>query len=434
MQLLLLDLDSRLTHESTACFHEMHLPLVFAIETRCSRTRARVGELRFRDTRPQARSGQWLPDAVQTPAFMPVGTAASLKGLLPDQVHATGCRLMLCNTYHLAVRPGVDTVRLAGGVHNFMRWPHALLTDSGGFQMVSLSKLMQVTEEGTTFSSPYSADPNDVLSLSPEESIRVQQALGSNIMMQLDDVLPATLQDEKRFREAAQRSVRWLDRCIQANKSRQHLQSLFPIVQGGLDPDMRRENLRQVVERETTGYAIGGLSGGEEKTKFVEIVSVCTEHLPQNKPRYLMGVGFPVDLLLCSAMGCDMFDCVYPSRTARFGTALVGLGQLLSVRKTDYATDPSVLDPDCDCPTCSSQYSRAYLHHLFRSGETLACHLLTVHNIRFQMRFMALIKQSIREDNFVAFMRKTLDSHYTSPEKYPDFVNKCLSILNIRFD
>lgn len=401
--------------------------LSFSVESVCSRTRARCGLIRFRDT---SHADKELPDAVETPVFMPVGTSASLKGLLPEQLEATGCRLMLSNTYHLALRPGVRTIQKAGGVQNFMRWPHALLTDSGGFQMVSLSKLMNVTEEGVTFESPYSQ--NEVLHLPPEQSIRVQQVLKSNIMMQLDDVVSATANDEVRFREAADRSIRWLDRCMTEHGLQEQVQSLFPIIQGGLNADLRKESQRQIVQRDTSGIAIGGLSGGEEKEKFIEMVAVSTDGLPEGKPRYLMGVGFAMDLILCSALGCDMFDCVYPSRTARFGTALIGWGRLLKLKNACNATDVRVLDPECDCSTCSHMYSRAYIHTLLRAGSPVACHLLTVHNMRFQMRFMSLIRQSIRDDSFVPFIQKTLDFHFSSPDKYPPFVNKFLQILNLK--
>ena len=407
----------------------MTRPLNFRIDATCSRTFGRAGRLLFRDSSHPDR----LLDPVLTPVFMPVGTCATLKGLLPEQVAATGCRLMLSNTYHLAVRPGIRIIEKAGGVQNFMRWPHALLTDSGGFQMVSLSKLMRVTEEEVTFVSPFSADEQDVLHLPPEESVRIQQALRSNIIMQLDDVVPATLGDEERFREAADRSIRWLDRCIEANKCKEHVQSLFPIIQGGLSPELRKQSQQQIVQRDTIGIAIGGLSGGEEKTQFVEIVSVSTQGLPEQKPRYLMGVGFAIDLLMCTALGCDMFDCVYPSRTARFGTALVGLGQLLKLKNVSFASDTGVLDPDCDCSTCAQKFSRAYMHTLFREGNTVACHLLTIHNIRFQMRFMSAIRTSIEKDEFVPFIMKTLDFHYTCPANYPPFVQKFLQILDIRF-
>ena len=403
-------------------------PLTFVIQATCSRTRARVGVIKFKDTRPN-REDEWLSCSVETPVFMPVGTAGTMKGLLPDQVESTGCRLMLSNTYHLAARPGIDVIEKAGGLHQYMKWPHALLTDSGGFQMVSLSSLMDLSEEGVNFESPY--EPGKMLNLPPEESIRVQQGLGSNIMMQLDDVVSATANDDARYEEAMNRSIRWLDRCLKQNEEKKHLQALFPIIQGGLNENLRKQSVDEIVARNTFGIAIGGLSGGEAKETFVDIVSVSTKDLPTDKPRYLMGVGFAVDLLLCSALGCDMFDCVYPTRTARFGTALIGYGKLLNFRNTSLKHDTSLLDDECDCTTCSNGYSRAYIQSLFQDKNDVGCHLLTVHNIRFQMRFMASIRESIRKGKFVEHIYQVLDYHFETREKYPLFVRKALEVLKI---
>ena len=405
-------------------------PLSFIVEATCSRTRARAGLLKFKNTRRTTSDDpEWLPCTVETPVFMPVGTAGTMKGLTPDQVESTGCRLMLSNTYHLAARPGIDVIEKAGGLHKYMKWSHGLLTDSGGFQMVSLSSLMDISEEGVNFESPY--EEGKLLNLPPEESIRVQQGLGSNIMMQLDDVVSATANDDKRYEEAMNRSIRWLDRCLESNKNLKEVQALFPIIQGGLNRSLRKQSVEQVVARDTFGIAIGGLSGGEAKEEFVDIVSVSTEDLPANKPRYLMGVGFAVDLLLCTALGCDMFDCVYPTRTARFGTALVGYGKLLSFRNTNLKHDPAVLDAECDCTTCTSGYSRAYIQMLFQEKNDVGCHLLTVHNIRFQMRFMTAIRESIKSGTFVDHIYKVLDFHFDSRDKYPTFVTKSLQILRI---
>jgi queuine tRNA-ribosyltransferase len=336
---------------------------------------------------------------------------------------------MLSNTYHLAARPGIDVIERAGGLSNYMKWPHGLLTDSGGFQMVSLSSLVEISEEGVNFASPY--EEEKILNLPPEESIRVQQGLGSNIMMQLDDVVSATANDDKRYEEAMNRSIRWLDRCLESNKHLREVQALFPIIQGGLNRDLRKQSVQQVVARDTFGIAIGGLSGGEAKEQFVETVAISTEDLPSNKPRYLMGVGFAVDLLLCAALGCDMFDCVYPTRTARFGTALIGYGKLISFKKADMKHDSSVVDPNCDCSTCSAGYSRAYIHMLFQEKNDVGCHLLSVHNIRFQMRFMSGIRETIKNRTFVDHMYKVLDFHFGTKEKYPLFVTKTLDILKI---
>lgn len=417
------------------------VPLTFVVQATCSRTRARVGILRLKRTNSYSNNNNdatptkdnngedFLPCDIETPIFMPVGTSGTMKGLTPDQVESTGCRLMLSNTYHLASRPGTPVIQKAGGLHSFMKWPHGLLTDSGGFQMVSLSSLMEVSEEGVNFESPY--EKGIMLNLPPEESIRVQQTLGSNIMMQLDDVVSATANDDVRYEEAMNRSVRWLDRCLKENESKKHLQSLFPIIQGGLSERLRRESVKQIVDRDTFGIAIGGLSGGEAKEKFVEMVSISTEDLPPNKPRYLMGVGFAVDLLLCSALGCDMFDCVYPTRTARFGTALIGEGTLLNFRNTSLRLDKNLIEHECNCSTCKGGYSRSYIQMLFQERNPIGCHLLTVHNISFQMRFMQRIRDSIREGRFVPHMYQVLDHHFGSKDKYPLFVKRTLDILGI---
>lgn len=402
--------------------------LTFTVHATCRKTRARVGSIVFKKT--YAEEHEYLPCPVNTPVFMPVGTNGVMKALSPEQVESTGCRLMLSNTYHLALRPGADTVARAGGLHKFMRWPHAVLTDSGGFQMVSLSKLMNITEEMATFASPYNTD--EMLELPPEESINIQNKLGSNIMMQLDDVISATAEDPTRFEEAMERSVRWLDRCNTANRNKSS-QSLFPIIQGGLDQGLRDRSVKQIVSRDTIGIAIGGLSGGEAKVSFIRMVHTSTKNLPHNKPRYLMGVGFAVDMMLCVALGCDMFDCVYPTRTARFGSALINYGSIIHLRDSSFATDTGPLDKNCDCSTCKNNYSRAYLHQLVRVTHPIACQLLSVHNIRFQMRFMNQIRESITAGTFVDLMKTVLDSNYGSFSQYPDFVLEALDILQIEF-
>lgn len=288
-----------------AGFRTIHLmsfswPLAFEQHAKCSKTRARAATL----TLPHAK--------VKTPVFMPVGTQAVMKGLQPHQME--NCNLILNNTYHLALNPGKDLMEYYGGSHKFMRWNKALLTDSGGFQMVSLSKLCTVTEEGVEFLSHIDSSP---VFLSPEESINIQQAIGSDIMMQLDDVV-SSVTTGPRVKEAMDRSIRWLDRCIAHIKSApsRHPQNLFAIVQGGLDPALRLECCAEMSQRECPGYAIGGLSGGESKDTFWKIVKLCVENLPKNKPIYCMGVGYAEDLVVCVALGVDMFDCVFPTRTA----------------------------------------------------------------------------------------------------------------------
>ncbi|XP_013880519.1 queuine tRNA-ribosyltransferase catalytic subunit 1 isoform X1 [Austrofundulus limnaeus] len=339
-------------------------PLTLKIIAECPVTKARACDL-------------ILPHStVSTPVFMPVGTQGTVKGITADQLGSLGCEICLGNTYHLGMRPGPDLIERANGLHSFMNWKRSILTDSGGFQMVSLVELSEVTEEGVKFQSPY--DGKEIL-LSPEKSISIQNSLGSDIMMQLDDVVSSTVKGP-RVEEAMHRSIRWLDRCIAANKNPEK-QNLFAIIQGGLDAELRKACLNEMTQRDVPGFAIGGLSGGEEKDDFWKMVTLSTNHLPREKPRYLMGVGYSVDLVVCVALGCDMFDCVFPTRTARLGSALVPWGSL-QMKHKQYAKDFQPIDPDCQCPTCK-RHSRAYLHALFKS-DTAAMHHITIHNIVYQ--------------------------------------------------
>ncbi|KAK2145430.1 hypothetical protein LSH36_682g01071 [Paralvinella palmiformis] len=302
---------------------------------------------------------------VDAPVFMPVGTQGTLKGLLPEQLEELNCQIILGNTYHLGNRPGPDLLEKVGGLHKFMGWKKSLLTDSGGFQMVSLLDLAEITEEGVKFQAPHD---KSVMMLTPEKSIHIQNAIGADIMMQLDDVVASTTTGP-RVEEAMYRTIRWLDRGLKANKNAT-TQNLFPIVQGGLDPDLRRKCAQELIKRDVAGFAIGGLSGGEEKKLFCKMVSISTDILPRDKPRYLMGVGFAVDLVVCVALGCDMFDCVFPTRTARFGSALVPTGQL-QLKKDKYKKDFRPIDDSCSCSTCQ-RYTRAYLHTVV-TREPVAC-------------------------------------------------------------
>ena len=389
----------------------------------------------------------YLPHgAVRTPVFMPVGTKGTIKGLSSAQIvqePALNCEIILGNTYHLALQPGTPIVQAMGGLHEFMNWPNNLLTDSGGFQMVSLLKLAEITEKGVRFQNPYSLqsnpnegstnsvsaqpdgeDPNFMM-LTPEQSIQCQNEIGADIIMQLDDVVSSVNPDEARFREATERSVRWLDRCIAAHR-RKNEQNLFAIIQGGLDVSpggMREYCIREMVKRNLPGYAIGGLAGGEDKNKFWRVVAHNAQRLPANKPRYLMGVGYPVDLVVCVALGIDMFDCVYPTRTARFGVALTKVGTI-RLKLAQFATDmqsvggseqdtSKQMKAACPCSTCQN-YTRSALHSMFKESNALAAQLLTVHNIAYQMQLMRTMREAIMQgrDSHCAFIRTFLKEQF----------------------
>ncbi|XP_033220822.1 queuine tRNA-ribosyltransferase catalytic subunit isoform X2 [Belonocnema kinseyi] len=363
-----------------------------------------------------------IHNRVDTPVFMPVGTQGTLKGLLPQQLEELNCQIILGNTYHLGTRPGPEILKKAGGLHKFMGWNRALLTDSGGFQMVSLLQLAKITEEGVKFKSPY--DGSECM-LTPEHSIEIQNAIGADIIMQLDDVV-STLTTGPRVEEAMNRTTRWLDRCLSAHQ-RPDEQSIFPIVQGGLDPKLRSESAHQLIKRKVNGYAIGGLSGGESKEEFWKMVYLTTNILPKDKPRYLMGVGFASDLVVCCALGVDMFDCVFPTRTARFGCALVRTGQL-NLKQGQYKNDKRPIDESCECSTCK-EYTRAYLHQIV-TAETVACHLLTVHNIAFQMRLMRDIRDSIKAQKFPEFVKDFMSTLYPTKD-YPTWIVDAMKAVDI---
>uniref|UniRef100_A0A8C4TH67 Queuine tRNA-ribosyltransferase catalytic subunit 1 n=1 Tax=Erpetoichthys calabaricus TaxID=27687 RepID=A0A8C4TH67_ERPCA len=388
--------------------------LVLRVVAECPVSKARACELS-------------LPHGpVHTPVFMPVGTQGTLKGITVDQLEALGCEICLGNTYHLGMRPGPELIKKANGLHGFMNWKRNLLTDSGGFQMVSLIELSEVTEEGVKFRSPY--DGKEIL-LTPEESINIQNALGSDIMMQLDDVVSSTISGP-RVEEAMHRSIRWLDRCIKANKNPER-QNLFAIIQGGLNPELRKKCLEEMTKRDVPGFAIGGLSGGEEKDHFWKMVTLSTDDLPRDKPRYLMGVGYATDLVVCVALGCDMFDCVFPTRTARFGTALVPWGSL-QLRHKQFAKDFQPIDPNCECATCK-RYSRAFIHAIFKTN-TAAMHHITIHNIAYQLTLMRLVRQSIVEKRFPDFVRSFMSRMYSGKGGYPEWAVEALASVNIALE
>ncbi|KAI1497706.1 Queuine tRNA-ribosyltransferase [Biscogniauxia marginata] len=392
--------------------------LTFELVARCSTTRARASIL----TLPHG--------PVQLPLFMPVATQASLKGLTPEQLEETGCRLCLNNTYHLGLRPGQEVLNAIGGAHKLQGWDHNILTDSGGFQMVSLLKLANVTEEGVRFMSPHDGTP---MLLTPEHSIALQNTIGSDIIMQLDDVLVTTSPDHVRMREAMERSVRWLDRCIAAHK-KPTTQNLFCIIQGGLDTAMRRECTKEMVARDTPGIAIGGLSGGEAKSDFCRVVLTCTELLPELKPRYVMGIGYPEDLVVSVALGADMFDCVWPTRTARFGNAITKHG-VLNIRNSKYANDFGPIEEGCGCICCRTGegaigITRAFVHHN-TSKETVAAHLLSIHNVWYQLELMREVRAAIIADEYPAFLRRFFANLYPDKANYPEWAVEALRSVDI---
>lgn len=359
---------------------------------------------------------------VATPVFMPVGTKGSVKGVSVEEITSDlslNNEIILANTYHLALQPTTPLVEKMGGLHKFMGWSRNILTDSGGFQMVSLLKLAEITEEGVTFESPYD---NKRLLLRPEDSIQHQNEIGSDIIMALDDVVSSVTVDDTRFREATYRTLRWLDRCFAAHKY-PDTQALFPIVQGGLDTNiggLREQCLAGFRNRSSqiSGYAIGGLAGGESKEQFWKVVDQCCRALPDNKPRYLMGVGYPLDLVVCTALGIDMYDCVYPTRTARFGVALVPgpAPGTLRLKNHECATDTRVVQEGCGCQACSGGMSRARLHSLLKSGNSLAAQLLTQHNIAYMMALVRNMRQAILENRFPAFARDFVKDQYPGEE------------------
>lgn len=361
---------------------------------------------------------------VDGPVFMPVGTQGTMKGLTSEQLEDMNCQILLGNTYHLGLRPGEELLKDVGGLHNFMSWKRNILTDSGGFQMVSLLQLAKITEEGVLFQSP--RDGSEML-LTPEKSIELQNAIGADIIMQLDDVVH-TLTTGPRVEEAMLRSIRWLDRCISAH-GRKSEQNLFPIIQGGLDLSLRQRCIEEMVKRDMPGYAVGGLSGGEDKSQFWPLVKFCAERLPENKPIYCMGVGYATDLIVCVALGIDMFDCVYPTRTARFGNALVRSGSL-SLKQKKYERDFTPIDPDCKCLTCQ-KYTRAYIHSLI-ARDTVGCHLITIHNINYQLSLMREIRDSIIRDEFPSFVQRFLrDMFGDDKANYPEWMIKAFESVKI---
>ncbi|WP_303104457.1 tRNA guanosine(34) transglycosylase Tgt [uncultured Mitsuokella sp.] len=339
-----------------------------------------------------------------TPIFMPVGTQASVKGVSPDELKDLGAGIILSNTYHLFLRPGMDLVREAGGLHKFMHWDRAILTDSGGFQVFSLGDLRKITEEGVTFRSHIDGSKKF---LSPEVSMDVQMALGSDIVMAFDECVPYPA-DFQYAKQSTERTLRWLKRCKQAMTAPN--QGLFGIVQGGMHKELREWSARETVALDLPGYAVGGLSVGEPKELMYEMLEYSTSLLPENKPRYLMGVGTPDCLVEGVQRGIDMFDCVYPTRVARNGMAMTWTGRLV-MKNAQFTHDHHVLEEGCGCYACRNGYTRAYIRHLVRAGEIFGLRLLSLHNLWFLQEFMRRMRQAILEDRFGAFCEEFF-AHY----------------------
>jgi len=350
----------------------------------------------------QARRGriEFSRGTIETPVFMPVGTYGTVKALTPDNLLAANAQIILGNTFHLMLRPGTDVITAHGDLHDFMQWQKPILTDSGGFQVYSLGKLRELTEAGVTFRSPINGDK---VFLSPERSMEVQRALGADIVMQFDECTPYPASFSQ-AQISMELSLRWAVRCKAAHAD--NPAALFGIVQGGMYPNLRLESLAGLTEIGFDGYALGGLSVGEPKAEMLHILEAVTPHLPSAKPRYLMGVGKPEDIMAAVIQGIDMFDCVMPTRNARNGHLFTSKG-VVRIRNSCHKNDLSPLDPDCACYTCQN-FSRAYLHHLDRCKEILGAHLNTIHNTTFYQQLMENLRQSIEQGKLMSFVEGQL--------------------------
>ena len=333
---------------------------------------------------------------IDTPVFMPVGTAATVKAMIPEGVAATGARILLGNTYHLMLRPGAERIAALGGLHRFMNWPHAILTDSGGFQVMSLAALRKIDEEGVAFRSHLDGSRH---LLTPERSVEIQRLLGADVTMAFDECTPFPA-ERAQVEASMELSMRWAARSRAAFAVRPG-HGIFGIVQGGVHPDLRQRSAARLVEIGFDGYAIGGLAIGEGQATTFAMVEATVPHLPPDRPRYLMGVGKPTDIVGAVKRGVDMFDCVLPTRSGRTAQVFTRAGAL-NLRNARHADDPGPLDPLCRCPACTG-FSRAYLHHLTKSGEILASMLLTEHNLTYYADLMADLRAAIRVGRLADF-------------------------------
>ncbi|MFD2670458.1 tRNA guanosine(34) transglycosylase Tgt [Marinicrinis sediminis] len=346
---------------------------------------------------------------IDTPVFMPVGTQATVKSMSPEEVKDLGAQIILSNTYHLFLRPGHELVKRAGGLHSFMNWDRAILTDSGGFQVFSLSEMRKITEEGVHFRSHLNGDK---LFISPEIAMEIQNALGADIMMAFDECPPFPAEYDY-IKASTERTTRWAERCLKSHARTQD-QALFGIVQGGMHADLRKMSAQDLVSMDFPGYAIGGLSVGEPKDIMYRVLEDTVPFLPFEKPRYLMGVGSPDALLEGAIRGIDMFDCVLPTRIARNGTVMTSQGRLV-VRNAKFTDDFGPLDPNCDCYTCQ-HYSRAYIRHLMKADEMFGVRLTTYHNLYFLVQLMNRVRQAISEDRLLDFRDEFFEQYGLNKE------------------
>ena len=359
----------------------------------CKQTGARLGRLHT----PHG--------VIETPIFMPVGTQATVKAMTPEELKEIGSQIILSNTYHLYMRPGHVLIERGGGLHKFMNWDKPILTDSGGFQVFSLGPLRKIKEEGVEFRSHLDGSKHF---LSPEKATEIQNALGSDIIMAFDECAPYPA-DRQYVKNSLERTTRWLERCKAAHKYPEK-QALFGIVQGGMYKELREQSAKEITAIDLPGYAIGGLSVGEPKDMMYEVLDYTVPLLPEDKPRYLMGVGSPDDLLEGVLRGIDMFDCVLPTRIARNGTAMTSQGKVV-VRNASYAEDFTSLDPECDCYTCKN-YTKAYLRHLIKCNEILGARLLTIHNLHFLLKMMENVREAIKEDRLLDYKKDFFEKYY----------------------
>lgn len=356
----------------------------FTLEKKSSQCKARTGTI-------ETNHG-----VIKTPVFMPVGTRATVKAMNNDELKSIGSQIILSNTYHLYLKPGQEIIRKADGLHKFMNWDRPILTDSGGFQVFSLSKTRKITEEGVQFRSHIDGSKHFI---SPEKSMEIQNDLGSDIMMAFDECVPYPASYEY-TEDSMKRTLRWLKRCKDYHKNTDK-QNLFGIIQGGMYKDLREYSAKNTIDFDLPGYAIGGLSVGEPRDLMIDLLDFTTDFMPENKPRYLMGVGTPDYLFEAVEHGVDMCDCVLPTRIARNGTALTSKGKLV-VKNAKYKDDFSPLDDNCDCYACKN-HTRAYIRHLLNVDEILGARLLSIHNLRFLIKLMENIRKSIEEDRYLEF-------------------------------